>query len=232
MARYLVLDTETTGLDPKSDRVVEIAATLVAPEGVSVVVDHLVYPGRSIPPNASAVHHITDPMVASSPTLEEVWTTYVLPLLSTVDGIVAHNAAFDRPFLPPTDKPWICTLRLARHTWPEAPGHSNQVLRYWLGLDVDAPHPHRAADDTMVTAQIFLRLLPVIMAQSGLGDRLDALALAELANAPIKVSSMPFGKHKGTALDQVPHDYIRWALANMTALDADLRWSLSQEVEK
>jgi len=84
----------------------------------------------------------------------------------------------------------------------------------------------------VVTAQIFLRLLPVIMAQSGLGDRLDALALAELANAPIQVSSMPFGKHKGTALDQVPHDYIRWALANMPALDADLRWSLSQQVEK
>lgn len=148
MARYLVLDTETTGLDPENDRVVEIAATLVAPEGVSVVVDQLVHPRRSIPPNAIAVHHITDSMVASSPTLEEVWATHVLPLLSTVDGIVAHNAAFDRPFLPPTDKPWICTLRLARHMWPEAPGHSNQVLRYWLGLDVDAPRDSCLMDST------------------------------------------------------------------------------------
>lgn len=68
MARYLVLDTETIGLNAKSDRMVEISATLVAPEAVSVVADHLVksIPDDPFPPGSSAVHHITDSMVAAS----------------------------------------------------------------------------------------------------------------------------------------------------------------------
>lgn len=82
----------------------------------------------------------------------------------------------------------------------------------------------------MVTAQNLLRLLPDIMAKSVLSDCLDAATLAELANAPIKVATMPCGKHKGVVLEQVPKDYVRWALDKMTNLDADLRWSLSPQI--
>lgn len=69
--------------------------------------------------------------------------------------IVAHNAQFDRSMIPETGRPWICSYRPARHLWPDAQGHSNQVLRYWLDLRVDAQAAHSAAGDTLVTGNVF-----------------------------------------------------------------------------
>ena len=220
--RYLVLDTETTGLIPETDRVVELAAHSVdlATGAVTPVFDQLINPGRPIPPEASAIHHLVDRDVAGAPSMEQVWADFA-PLLAQHDAIVAHNARFDRGFLPPTAEPWICTLRLARHLWPEAPRHSNQVLRYWLHLEVDAPAPHRAADDTRVTAAILQAALPLLQAYPTLQTPAQVAAWAD---RPTLMTTVPLGKYKGHAWDTVPADYLRWALKNWE--DGDLQWNV------
>ena len=220
--RYLIIDTETTGLVAETDRVVELAAHSVdlATGTVTPVFDQLINPGRPIPPEASAIHHLVDADVASAPPMEQVWADFA-PVLAQHDALVAHNAHFDRGFLPPTAEPWICTLRLARHLWPEAPQHTNQVLRYWLGLQVDAPHPHRALDDTRVTAALFQALAPALARTVQLSTPDDVERWAERLIAFPKV---PLGKYKDESWTAVPADYLRWALKNWE--DPDLLWNV------
>lgn len=89
------LDLETTGLNPKEDRIVEIA---IVDESGLVLVDSLINPKVKIPPSASAIHGITDAMVGNAPTFAELW-----PIVrSAIEGkrVVIYNAAFDRSFLP------------------------------------------------------------------------------------------------------------------------------------
>lgn len=74
--------------------------------------------------------------------------------------MVAHNAEFERSFLPALrNERWLCTYRLARHLWREAPRHQLQVLRYELKLNVRADQPHRAADDVKVVSALLFREL-------------------------------------------------------------------------
>lgn len=155
-----VIDVETTGLSPTGDRVVEIAFVQLpeSDESSALFFQSLVNPGISIPPTASAIHHIVDSDVAESPALGDVLAS-ISEQHGEADVYVAHNARFDRSFLPDLhNKPWVCTLQLARRLWPDAPKHSNQVLRYWLNLNIPLPKNtpmHRALSDAIVTAQIF-----------------------------------------------------------------------------
>lgn len=229
-ARYLVLDTETTGMDSEQDRIVEVAGTWVTVEPVVRIepaFDQLVNPQRPIPALASAVHHLTDPDVANAPVWDTVWARMVQPALEEADVVVAHNASFDRKFLSDIDLPWLDTLRAARHCFPDAPAHSNQVLRYWLGLTVDAPHPHRAGDDTAVTAALLVRLLDAVT-QRGVSPDATTTDLLAWVDAPLVVERMPFGKHKGTLITELPMDYLDWAHDKLTDVDQDLRFSLEQ----
>lgn len=214
-ARYLVLDTETTGLDPAVDRIVELAASLVdIPAGtITPVFDERVNPGRPIPPEASAIHHLRDRDVAHAAPWEEVWARF-RATVPAHDALLAHNAPFDHAFCAPESPAWLDSLRAARHLWPEAPRHTNQVLRYWLDLEVDAPHPHRAADDTQVTGAIWQRLVATLAVRPDApAPSLEALA-AWIA-APLDLTTVPFGKYKGQPFTVLPPDYIRWGLANI-----------------
>ena len=91
----LYLDTETTGLSPRDHAIVELA---IVDERGRTVMNTLVHPKRSIPPDASAIHGITDSMVVDAPTLEALW-----PEIETaVAGahVVIYNAEFDTQFFP------------------------------------------------------------------------------------------------------------------------------------
>ena len=180
-AHIHVIDVETTGLDPEADRIVEIAAVTVAleprPRVEALALDTLVNPGVSIGPVAQSIHHIGDDMVAGAPRYETLIPR--LGELARSGPFAAHRAAFDRAFTG-SRRPWICTWRLARHLWPEAPGHANQVLRYHLRLEVDARLageagivPHRAAGDALVSAALLVRELE----QAPAGADLPAWAL-------------------------------------------------------
>jgi len=97
----VVLDTETTGMDPATDKVIELALVKFEYSRESAAIgrvfdtyDGLEDPGMPIPPESTAIHHITDDMVRDQ-RLDEAAIGRVLEGAGLV---IAHNAGFDRPF--------------------------------------------------------------------------------------------------------------------------------------
>jgi DNA polymerase III epsilon subunit-like protein len=155
--RYAIVDVETTGFSPRDDRVVEVACLLVDARFRELAsFATLVDPGRPIPPHATAVHGIRDCDVTGAPTLDSLASW--LRALTAGATVVAHNATFDRRFLTCLeDREWLCTLRLARRAFPDAPAYGNQVLRRYLGVDdprLAGRAAHRAFADVLVTAGV------------------------------------------------------------------------------
>lgn len=220
------IDTETTGMDPEKDAIVEIASCDLYPVGngahdVTRLVEHLVFPERAIPPEASAVHHLTDRDVAHAPRLVEIIDEF-----KCADAYVAHNAEFDRKFLEPHigEQRWICTYKVALRIWPTAPGHGNQTLRYWLGLvepfgrPRDAISAHRALSDVIVTAAVFVEML----------KHATWRQMQEWSAEPPLHTFCRFGaKHKGKRFDQIAVDdpsYLSW-IVDKSDLDAGVKFS-------
>lgn len=209
-----VLDTETTGLDPATASIVELGVvTLPDFDSFSC----LIKPDHEIEIQAMAAHHLTNDMVKEGATLKNAM---IAARISEVAFVCAHNAAFDSGFLPTIKQPWICTYRCARHLWPDAPSYSNQVLRYWLGMEDDLHTgdganimklpPHRALPDAWVTAHILYRMLMDVPPQE----------LVELTKKPILMKTVGFGQHKGKLWKDVPHSYFAWMLRQKD-FDAD-----------
>ena len=161
-----VIDIETTGLAPPAE-VVEIGRVDVRLENSVASIERpkarLYRPLSGIPPETKAVHHITEAdFTAETPTCSEERLRLAVWGGSTPSALVAHNCDFERLFIPEAitgDLPWICTHKVALRVWPDAPRHSNQVLRYWLGLVLDgelAMPPHRAGPDAWVAGSIMI----------------------------------------------------------------------------
>jgi DNA polymerase III subunit epsilon len=118
----VVVDTETTGFDPtQGHELVEVARVTIENGAMNGEWSSLIRPSRPIPPDASAVHGITDAMTASAPAASEVAKRLRADCAN--HPLVFHNAPFDLPFLrvllrgagaPPFDAPVIDTLGLAR----------------------------------------------------------------------------------------------------------------------
>ena len=232
-AHIHVIDVETMGLDPRANRIMEIAAVTVAlepqPHVKGLSLDTLVNPGVPIGPEARAVHHIGNEMVADAPRYRELIPR--LGELARSGPFAAHRAPFDRAFTG-SRRPWICTWRLARHLWPEAPGHANQVLRYYLELEVEdrlageaGIVPHRAAGDALVSAALLIRELG--RAPEGVG--LTEWAL-DLSAQPVLLPVATFGKHRGERWSDVPRDYIEY-LAGQPLDDEDLAHTLRSALD-
>ncbi len=156
--RYCVIDVETTGLRPVTDRIVEIACALVDGDRVVGRWTMLVNPGIAIPPSASAIHGITDGMVRDAPNVCAALRH--ARRLCRGRLVTAHCARFDLSFVgAPAGGAALCTMRLARALIPEAPNHKNQTLRRFLGIDrltgEDLP-AHRALGDALVTAHVLI----------------------------------------------------------------------------
>lgn len=224
-----VIDIETTGMAPPAE-IIEFGRSDVTQEGgewrISAPKARLYKPLNGIPPETMAVHHITeddfpeDSQVCSDELLHKaVWAG------SKPDVLVAHNCEFECNFIPDTATeglPWICTLKSALRIWPDAPGHSNQVLRYWRGLKLDhalAMPPHRAAPDAWVTAHILVELLKVASVEQ----------LIEWTHEPKFLPKIPLGKHRGLPWSDVPLDYLQWVISK-DDMNADVVWCAKQEI--
>ena len=238
--KFIVLDTETTGADPTKDKPIELAYVVVENFKVDFPKSWFIDPKTPIPPEASAVHHLTDEDVVGAKTLEELWPEVEPELKGQV--IVAHNAMFDISMLPMLkDNPILCTLRLAKHLWPKGhvsergfplANHQQQVLRYWLGLKIDTKGlaAHWAAADILVTAELLMTQLRIYLDCGG-EDDLDALL--EFVNSPIEVKALSFGKHANEPLQKIPSSYLEYLLDKdkERPLDADLKASLRRELD-
>jgi DNA polymerase-3 subunit epsilon len=165
----VVVDTETTGLDVEEARIVSIGAVRLHGAKVyrSVTMDRLVRPGVAIPARSTAVHGITDDMVADAEPFPDAFGD----LCSMVQGAVllGHNVGFDVGVLdrecrrhglhwrPP---PALDTLLLAGALLPEQDDLRLEALAGALGVDVQGRHT--ALGDCLVTAQVFIRMLPLL----------------------------------------------------------------------
>lgn len=224
-----VIDLESTGTpEDESPEVIEMACYDV---GFDTAIpcpgnwwQSLCRPRLPIPAVARAVHHISDEDVRGAPEARELWDQ----LLSTGETLpaylVAHNAKFEQHFTPDVGIPWICTYRVARIVWPDAPGHSNQVLRYWLDLpckdELSSP-PHRALPDAYVTAWLFIELL----------KRKTPDEMVTISKYPALIKTMNFGKHKGTTFEAAPIDYLEW-IRDKSDLNEDTKFSARYWIQK
>lgn len=167
---FTAFDTETTGLQPYSEEIVEIAAVRFTLEGgAKEYFQTLVNPGKPIPPQATRVHGITDEMVASAPTLAQVLPSFFQFLGSSV--LVAHNAPFDIGFLSlhslrlgltPPSSPVLDSCMFSRRVLLDQPSHRLQALVESLGIAESTFH--RALADTRSCMEVFRHVV-----QKGVG---------------------------------------------------------------
>lgn len=225
--RAIYYDTETTGVRPDKDRIVEIAA-FDPLNGTQLVL--LVNPGLPIPQEATAIHGITNEMVANAPTFAEVGQAFI-DFCSGPCVLIAHNNDnFDKHFLTHEGKrhelsypdwPMVDSLKWARKYRPDLPRHSLQFLRQIYGIAEN--NAHRALDDVLVLHQVFSIMiddLPLETIIELLGKSSDTLP-----------EVMPFGKHQGKPLSEVPPDYLLW-LKEQGALDKPENSSLKAALQK
>lgn len=212
MTRLIFYDTETTGVRPDKDRIIEIAAFDAT---LNKTFCSFVNPQVSIPAEASAICNITDDMVADAPLFKDVAEQFLEFCQGDVILVAHNNDAFDKIFLKEEFKRsnlvlpefrYIDSLKWARKYRKDLPRHGLQYLREAYGIS--ANQAHRALDDVMVLAQIFLAMI----------DDLSVNDIMERLAAPQDVSSMPFGKHRGTPIERLPKSYVEW-LASSGALE-------------
>lgn len=222
---FMVLDTETTGTDPAKDQIIELgyAVTDLGDIGTMASGAYLAKPTVPISPEASAIHHLVDEDLEDEDPLN-VTLSFLRETPKWYEAVayVAHNAPFDRSFLPMLDdKPWIDTYRAAKRYLPDVPSHSNQALRYRLKLDVPREiHAHRAEGDCIATAAL-LRYLLAGPAKEDF-ERLGVAGFAAHVDSPLVLQVCNFGKHAGRKWSEVPVDYLAWIL-RQPDFDPDVR---------
>ena len=214
MYRILVVDTETTGFET-TDEMVEVAAVWIQENTRLGHYHSLIRPHVPVNVEARAVHHITDEELNKAPTLEDSGFSM---LLSAADILVAHNVEFDRRMLLQSGVPdaalpsrCVCTWRCALHLYPMAPRHSNQVLRYWLGLNIPKLkyHPHRALPDALVTSELLLHMLKENTIEH----------LEELSTKPALLHTVKFGKRRGLKWQEMDTGFLAWVLSREFGID-------------
>jgi DNA polymerase-3 subunit epsilon len=168
---YTVFDTETTGLNPsEGDEILQIGATRIVAGKLlrQECFEQLVDPQRDIPAAGIPIHGITPEMVQGQPAIDSVLPAFHRFAQDTV--LVAHNAAFDMRFLQLKEQrtgvrfeqPVLDTLLLSAAVHPNQESHGLEAIAERLGVTVLGRHT--ALGDAMVTAEVFMKLLPLLQA--------------------------------------------------------------------
>lgn len=190
--------------------------------------------GMPMPPEASAVHHLTDDDLRGLPEatpddLAQIVRSYDyqrMPDKLRPFAIVSHNLAMESQWFTPEvlgEAKTICTMKAARRIWPEAPGFSNGALRYWRNLDVDrdrATPPHRAGPDTYVTACLLVEMLKTETVND----------LVRWTMMPVHYDTCPLQKHRGQKWGAIPHDYLLW-ITRQPHMEEDIKAAARAEIE-
>jgi DNA polymerase-3 subunit epsilon len=166
---YTVFDTETTGLNPsQGDEIIQIGATRIVNGKLlrQDAFEQLIDPGRSIPAASIPIHGITPAMVQGQPRIGQVLPSFHAYASDTV--LVAHNAAFDMKFLQLKerstglrfDQPVLDTLLLSAVIHPHQDSHHLEAIAQRMNITVLGRHT--ALGDALVTAEVFLRMIPLL----------------------------------------------------------------------
>lgn len=179
--RLAILDIETTGLDPETDQIIELAVVFVDGGKVVRELEWLVRPTRPVPALISALTGLTDEALAGAASFDEQ-----APGLRGVFEdrvVVAHNAAFERSFLPDAlaDAQVLDSCELALILFPELPSHALDALVKWAGRTEGSAH--RALADARDTLTVMQALLERACEPS---RRTQLIALARNVQGPMK----------------------------------------------
>lgn len=178
----IILDTETTGLDHKCEKLIEIAAVKMQGTEIVETFSSLVNPQKPIRHSSFLIHNISEEMVQDAPNIEEV-----LPQFLEFVGdhaFVAHNAIFDYSFINEAMKATygkrfvnhrIDTFEMYRSVFPDEPSHGLNALLRRFGFNEDVVH--RALDDAMCLAKVYPKL-------RSLYEQKFSWQLSQLKNVP------------------------------------------------
>jgi exodeoxyribonuclease X len=217
-----VIDFETTGLEPPVAQVCEVGICDLHIEGMTVQEPKSWLCGvDTMPPDVRAVHHIKLSDCAGLDPFSDA------TLYDDATVIAAHNADFETKFFAPR-LPVICTYKAALRVWPDAPGHSNGVLRYWLEdqgliapIDELTQPSHRAGPDAYVTAHILSALMKLATGK-------DMVAWTK---QPKLMPKCPIGKFRGMAWSEVDAGFLAWMM-KQADMEHDLKWNAAREIKR
>jgi exodeoxyribonuclease X len=244
MHKLIFFDTETTG-NTEKDFLVQIAFKTSAE-----VFSGLYRPDVKIPPEASAIHHITNKMVADKPTFKESTDQPIIKKLFEDENsiVVAHNAPFDLMIINKEGiipNKFICTLRVVRYLDKEdkIERYNLQYLRYLLDLDVNAT-AHDALGDVLVLEKLFEylknKMISEIPTEGGkkLTENEAIQKMIEISSYPSLFRTFNFGKHNGKKIEEViktDRGYLEWLFAQKLESDQiedDWIYTLKHYLEK
>ena len=200
------LDLETTGFDPRKDRIIEVAVLVARGAEVIARYSSLVDPGRSVPHDTTLLTGIDEELLQGAPSIDVV-VREVVQVVGSRD-IVAHHASFDRTFLLDAaaragvsiPNRWLDSLELARVALPRLRSHRLRDLAEAFGIEEPF---HRAAGDVEAMFRIW------------------RIAIAGLDDLPVGVLGAVVGLSPSTAWDL--RDTLRGAAARSQARSLDLR---------
>ncbi len=215
MKKIIFFDTETTGVN-NTDFLCQLAYK--SPDETFC---ELYKPEIKIPADASAVHHITNKMVADKPSFTESSEYKKIKNLFEDENsiVVAHNAKFDLAIMRNENinpKNYICTLRVARALDKEnkLPQHKLQFLRYYLNIEIEAT-AHDALGDVLVLEKLFERLFNKTKEEKNCNDEEVLKYMMDVSSKPSLMHTFSFGKHIGKTVEDVAKidpGYLKWFL--------------------
>lgn len=245
LSQILVIDTESTGVDPKTAEICEIATGIFSNNQLKIT-DKLFGTREPIPFSASCKNNISRTMLLGKKRFHEHIEEEKSPLISfgfddsKINYFVAHNTKYDKPILEHnireknsdfykkfSEKSWICTYRLAKHLYPiedQIPdwSYAQNYLRYALGIEMEVD-THRAGDDVRVCftlLNIFCDKILDNFEEDELSNDIDlGQILSDISETPVSYSVMPIGKHKGEKLTDIPMSYYEWLLKSSEILN-------------
>lgn len=218
--REVVIDTETTGLDPREGhRIVEIACLeLIHHVPTGRKLHRYVNPERDVPSEAMAVHGLDAEFLARHPPFDAI--AEELTQFIAGDSLVIHNAEFDLAFInaeltrlgrEPLAAPFVDTLAVARRRFPGAPASLDALCRRFA-IDLSSRDKHGAEIDCNLLAAVYIELLGG--RQPGLDFAASNSAAVAVAGAPLGRSPRPARPHAPSAEEEAAHQAM---LANIKA---------------
>jgi len=238
MKKIIFFDTETTG-NTEKDFLCQIAYKTGDESFVGFY-----KPPIKIPPEASAVHHISNKMIENEIAFKESPDQEKIKALFEDKNsvVVAHNVQFDLMIIKKEDivpKNFICTLRLARYLDPEGKieKYNLQYLRYFLDLEVEAT-AHDALGDVLVLEKLFERLKKKLMEKENLDEEAAIERMIEISSHPSLFKYINFGKHSGKEIAEIARTdpgYLEWLLKQKLEsdqIDEDWIYTLKHHLGK
>jgi exodeoxyribonuclease X len=203
MSKSIIFDTEATGIkEPVLIEAAWLELESIEPFTVANPFVQRYNPGKPITLGALATHHIMDEELVDCPPA----SSFRLP--DDVSYIIGHNVDFDWEVIGKPEIKRICTLALARKLWPDLDSHTQSALLYYLERN-SAREQLRNAHSALTDVGICAVILDHICQQLNVKTVEDLYTESEKARIP---TTMPFGKHKGLMLGDLPSDYKQWLL--------------------